>query len=530
MATWLKDAIFYEIYPQSFYDTNGDGIGDFNGITAKLDYIKSLGCNAIWMNPCFDSPFSDAGYDVRDYKKVAERYGTMEDIENLFAEAHKRDMHILLDLVPGHTSEEHAWFTESKKAEQNEYSDRYMWTDGWLCGGAGLNYIAGESPRNGAYIVNFFKCQPALNYGVLNPTERWHKSMYDPACIATREAMKDVCRFWLDKGCDGFRVDMADSLVKHDDANKSGTVAVWQDILGDIHAEYPESAFVSEWGKAEQSIKAGFDMDFYLDWMGNGYNSLVRDYEAHLNAFASLPESLDDSTENNSFFKADSKGTCDHFIDEYMGRYEQIKDKGAIALITGNHDTTRISYGLSEDELKLAYAFFLTMPGNPFIYYGDEIAMKFRSMASKEGGFTRTGSRTPMQWTSGDNMGFSSAPADKLYLPVDPAENAANVEASEADQNSLLNTVKALTSLRRSQADLLDKSNLEIISRKPLVYKRGNLLLAVNPKNTDTQSRKLAELTGNAKVIYSIAINDTQPGIADGVITLPAQSFVVISC
>lgn len=130
MATWLKDAIFYEIYPQSFYDTNGDGIGDFNGITAKLDYIKSLGCNAIWMNPCFDSPFSDAGYDVRDYKKVAERYGTMEDIENLFAEAHKRDMHILLDLVPGHTSEEHAWFTESKKAEQNEYSDICGLTDG----------------------------------------------------------------------------------------------------------------------------------------------------------------------------------------------------------------------------------------------------------------------------------------------------------------------------------------------------------------------------------------------------------------
>ena len=127
-------------------------------------------------------------------------------------------------------------------------------------------------------------------------------------------------------------------------------------------------------------------------------------------------------------------------------------------------------------------------------------------------------------------MGFSSAPADKLYLPVDPAEDAANVEASEADQNSLLNTVKALTSLRHSQADLLDKSNLEIISRKPLVYKRGNLLLAVNPKNTDTQSRKLAELTGDAKVIYSIAINGTQPGIADGVITLPAQSFVVISC
>ena len=170
------------------------------------------------------------------------------------------------------------------------------------------------------------------------------------------------------------------------------------------------------------------------------------------------------------------------------------------------------------------------MPGNPFIYYGDEIAMRFRSMASKEGGFTRTGSRTPMQWSSGENMGFSTAPADKLYLPVDPAEGAANVEAAEADQNSLLNTVKSLTELRHSQADLLDKSNLEIISRKPLVYKRGNLILAVNPKNTATQSRKLTELTEDSKVIYSIAINGTQPDIADGVITLPAQSFVVISC
>ena len=133
-----------------------------------------------------------------------------------------------------------------------------------------------------------------------------------------------------------------------------------------------------------------------------------------------------------------------------------------------------------------------------------------------------------MQWSSGENMGFSTAPADKLYLPVDPAEGAANVEAAEADQNSLLNTVKSLTELRHSQADLLDKSNLEIISRKPLVYKRGNLILAVNPKNTATQSRKLTELTEDSKVIYSIAINGTQPGIADGVITLPAQSFVVI--
>ena len=128
-AEWLKRAVFYEIYPQSFMDADGDGIGDFNGITEKLDYIRELGCNAIWMNPCFDSPFRDAGYDVRDYKKVAARYGTTEDLKRLFEEAHARDMHIFLDLVPGHTSEEHRWFVESGRKEHNEYSDRYIWTD-----------------------------------------------------------------------------------------------------------------------------------------------------------------------------------------------------------------------------------------------------------------------------------------------------------------------------------------------------------------------------------------------------------------
>ena len=124
-----EDAVFYEIYPQSFYDTNGDGIGDFNGIIEKLDYIKSLGCNALWINPCFDSPFKDAGYDVRDYKKVAPRYGTNNDLYRLFGEAHKRGIRVLLDLVPGHTSEEHEWFRQSQKAEKNEYSNRYIWTD-----------------------------------------------------------------------------------------------------------------------------------------------------------------------------------------------------------------------------------------------------------------------------------------------------------------------------------------------------------------------------------------------------------------
>ena len=129
VVEWLKDAVFYEIYPQTFYDTNADGIGDIRGIIEKLDYISELGCNALWINPCFDSPFKDAGYDVRDYKKVAPRYGSNDDLRELFDIAHKKGIHVLLDLVPGHMSEEHKWFKESGKADKNEYSGRYIWTD-----------------------------------------------------------------------------------------------------------------------------------------------------------------------------------------------------------------------------------------------------------------------------------------------------------------------------------------------------------------------------------------------------------------
>ncbi|MCR5801398.1 MAG: glycosylase, partial [Lachnospiraceae bacterium] len=259
---WLKKAVFYEIYPQSFCDTNGDGIGDIEGIIRKLDYISRLGCNALWINPWYDSPFKDAGYDVRDYKKIAPRYGTNEDAYRLFDEAHKKGIRVLIDLVPGHTSEEHEWFKASGKSEKNEYSERYIWTDFWIKGIPDRPYIGGECERNGVYMLNFFKCQPALNYGWKDPKENWMHGIDSPDAKATREAIKDVMRFWLSKGCDGFRVDMADSLVKGDDDEKSATCEVWKDLF-EIRDEFPDAAFVSEWSCPWQAIAgAGFDMDF----------------------------------------------------------------------------------------------------------------------------------------------------------------------------------------------------------------------------------------------------------------------------
>lgn len=165
MPQWLNDSVFYEIYPQSFYDTNGDGIGDLNGIIEKLDYVKGLGCNAIWLNPVYDSPFMDAGYDVRDYKKVAPRYGTNDDLVRLFDEAHKKGMKILLDLVPGHTSDTHPWFLESKKAQKSEYTNRYIFTKSVWDAPPQYRMMCGICERDGNYLVNYFSSQPALNYG-----------------------------------------------------------------------------------------------------------------------------------------------------------------------------------------------------------------------------------------------------------------------------------------------------------------------------------------------------------------------------
>lgn len=254
---WLDDAVFYEIYPQSFKDTDGDGIGNINGITEKLPYIKELGCTAIWINPCFESPFLDAGYDVSDYCRVAPRYGTNDDLVRLFEEAHKLGMHVLLDLVPGHTSWEHPWFKESMKADRNEFTDRYVWTDSVWEEPAGYPSIRGISERDGSCAINFFTHQPALNYGFYKPNAPWQQSMDSEGAVATREALKDVMRFWLSRGCDGFRVDMAGSLVKNDEDQK-GNIALWQNIRAFLDEEYPEAAMVSEWGEPYQSLAGAF--------------------------------------------------------------------------------------------------------------------------------------------------------------------------------------------------------------------------------------------------------------------------------
>ncbi|MCR5793807.1 MAG: glycosylase [Solobacterium sp.] len=490
MPEWLSSAVFYEIYPQSFKDTNDDGIGDLQGIIEKLDYVAELGCNALWINPCFDSPFKDAGYDVRDYKKVAPRYGTNDDLVRLFDTAHEKGIRVLLDLVPGHTSDQHAWFRESCRDEPNEYSGRYVWTSNAFEGIRDHPYISGMADRAGSYMLNFFASQPALNYGWLDRDQKWMSAPDSEEAVATREAMKDVMRFWLDLGCDGFRVDMADSLVKNDDENKTATAQIWRNVRDMLDREYPEAAMVSEWSNPYQAVNGGrFHMDFYLDHWHNGYNTLLRDYECNKT--------------DNSFFRAEGNGDISRFLRDYLPKYEAVKDNGYISMLTCNHDTPRPARTLDRDELKLVFAFLLTMPGVPFLYYGDEIGMRYLDVRTKEGGYHRTGSRTPMQWDRSVNAGFSGCEEKDLYLPVDKSPDAPDVQTMMEQEDSLWHAVQDLIRIRKQYPELQADGPWLPLNRQGhyTFYQRGTMIIGINPsKETVSLSADLSRYVP----VYSI--------------------------
>lgn len=486
--TWLKSAVFYEIYPNSFMDGDGDGYGDFKGITGKLDYIKLLGCNAIWLNPHYDSPFMDGGYDVRDYFKVSARFGTESDFDEFIAAAHARGIKVILDLVPGHTSEQNADFIKSAAAVPNEYRDRYIWTNGEWNFPQGFKAIGGRHNRKGNYIVNFFSTQPALNYGFNRVDEPdWQMPHTSDAAKATREWLKSVMRFWLDRGADGFRVDMADSLVKNDgeQSEKPATSEIWRDIRAMLDKEYPDTVLVSEWCDP-QAIRAGFHADFMLDHHGNAYNLLVRGEE-------------EDGV--YSYFNPNGKGDAGIIAQKFTEWYDAVKDIGNIAIITCNHDTPRLAPFYDNEQLKLIYATLFTLPGVPFVYYGDEIGMKYiKDLPSVECGFARTGSRTPMQWSTQKNAGFSDA--EVTFLPTF-ADKTTNVAAQDKDKKSLLNFLRAFFAFRKANKELVTEG-IEFIHAKgaePLVYKRGKLTIAVNPLNAKATVN--VALPAGSKAVFS---------------------------
>ncbi|MDH6131000.1 maltose alpha-D-glucosyltransferase/alpha-amylase [Kitasatospora sp. MAA4] len=474
---WLADAVLYQIYPQSYADSDGDGIGDLPGITARLDHLAWLGVTALWLSPCFASEFGDAGYDVEDYLAIAPRYGTTADLVALVEAAGRRGIRVLLDLVPGHTSHRHPWFRHSA---QTPGDDRYIWSDR-ITAPVG-EWIPNQGARGGFYRANFYPIQPALNFGYArpDPAEPWRQPVDAPGPLANRAALREIMAHWFDLGVAGFRVDMASSLVK-DDPGYRETGRLWGELRGWLDAHYPDRVLLAEWGDPALSVPAGLHADFFLHFRGRAMRSLWDNGTGSQGTWAHGEP---------CWFDAAGRGSTAEFLTAWRHAEAAVDGRGQIALPTANHDFSRLACGpRTREQLPAAFAFLLSWPTLPVIYYGDEIGMRFvPGLPEKEGSQfgteQRQGSRTPMQWDDGPGAGFSTAPAADHYLPIDPDPGRPTVAAQRADPDSLLQHVRGLIRLRRGTPALGPTGSVEVLYEDyPLVHLRGGThLVVVNPR------------------------------------------------
>lgn len=518
---WLSTAVFYQVYPQSFADSNGDGIGDLPGLIGKLPYLKSLGVSALWHNPIFESPFGDAGYDISDFRKVAARYGTNEDAIRLFHEAHNLGMKVVLDLVAGHTSDEHPWFQSAASDPGSPYRNHYIFTGDE----PQMPMFGDRIPKTAQgehFVANFLPFQPALRFGYKqpDPTKPWQFPPEHPACLAVRVELRDIMKFWLDLGCDGFRVDMAASLIRGPGDNAI-LARLWQGFRSWFNWDYPDAVLIAEWGNPIEAINAGFHIDFMLHFGEPGYTHLI----------GSPNKIIGNRRVPHVFFERSGEGDIRLFLENYLKHYKPTVGRGYISLPTGNHDFQRPRRGRELNDLRVLYAMLFTMPGTPFLYYGDEIGMRnFDDLPEKEGSMWRTGNRTPMQWEHGvANLGFSTAQPDQLYLPVDPNGDAPTVSEQLADKTSLLHLTRTLIALRKQHTALGNDAGFRALyaepGRCPFVYERadgGNrFAIAINPSEYACEV-SLAALDGAEPVLAEGAKLD------QGCLSLDGISFAIL--
>ena len=584
---WLRDGVIYQVYPSSYKDSDGNGIGDIRGVISELDYIESLGVRAIWFNPLFVSGWIDGGYDVIDFYRVDPRFGTNNDMVELIEKAHAEGIKVMLDLVAGHTSDKHPWFIQSSQDTNLQYSDYYIWSDrlpdakaekdletmlkdpNYMQNTIG-KWMKSEYPRNKFYMKNFYACQPSLNYGYANPdpSRPWEQGVDAPGPKAVRQELKDIIAFWYGKGVDGFRVDMANSLVKND-KDKKEIMNLWREIREWSDKNYPDHVLMAEWGSPKYCLAAGYniDMDLNSTKAHNRRMYFDRKHQADGGSYFSLnggQPSVKDLYGNAwPEDKIDSRTTAAEMLKEYYDYFtdclESTETMGYFATITGNHDHLRINMGArnTPDQLNVMLTWVLTMP-MPILYYGDEIGMRsLVDLPNVEGanhnGKERSGARTPMQWTSGETAGFSTCSPDKLYLPVctewSPAtsypqyldwknnfeagkvkpiaKGEITVESQDKDPESILNWTRELIALRKSSEALwADSKFIPVFNESqpyPMVYLRSNgketFLIALNPTGT----RK--SLTLNDEISSYRSMTEGVKGIVNPVASIGKCSY-----
>ncbi len=528
---WWKEAVVYQIYPRSFKDTNGDGVGDLKGITSKLDYVKSLGVDVIWLNPIFASPNDDNGYDISDYKAIMKDFGTMEDFDEMIKAMHDRGLKVVLDLVANHSSDEHEWFKEARKSRDNPYRNYYHWWDaekGTPPKRKSFFDVNGDAWKldeatNSYYLHIFSQKQPDLNWE--NPK--------------VRDEMYSMMKFWFDKGVDGFRMDVISFISKD--------------------TTYPEmpAEFNGDWGRFYMS---GPHLHEYLQEMNR---QVLSKYDIMtVGEIGATPEVAhqfvdEDRNELNMLYHfegvslgylPDSKKIIDpagwslvKFKEIYSKWSDSFAEKGWGTIYLGNHDQPRMltRWGNDTPEFrdpssKMLTTFLLTMRATPYYYFGDELGMNnikfdkiedYKDIESinwykgiqKEGGdlkqfmesqkiAARDNGRTPFQWDETENAGFSTGTP---WLKVNPNYKTINVAAEEKDPNSPLNYFRRLVKFRKENPilvygnyTLLDKDNESVYAyTRELNGKKLLILLNFKDKeatvNTGLDLSKAKVILGN---------------------------------
>jgi alpha-glucosidase len=465
---WWQSGVIYQIYPRSFQDSNGDGVGDLKGIVKRLDYLKWLGVTAIWVSPVYPSPMADFGYDISDYQGIHPLFGSMEDFDHLLQEVHARGMKLILDLVPNHTSDQHLWFLESRSSRDNPKRDWYIWKDAKEDGSLPNNWLSvfggpawkWDETTGQFYYHAFLKEQPDLNWR--NPD--------------VQEAMLNVMRYWLDKGVDGFRVDVMWHMIKDNQFRDNPInpdyqqhMATYEQLLPvystdqpEVHDivmrmrkvldEYPERMMIGEIYLPIHKLVAYYGVDSSGAHLPFNFMMISIPWDARHIAAA---------------------------IDEYEGA---LPDNGWPNWVLGNHDQPRITSRVGIQQARVAAMLLLTLRGTPTIYYGDEIGMRdvpipFHEVQDPQGlnmpdkNLSRDPSRTPMQWSNDEYAGFTES---KPWLRVDKAYSRQNVQLQKDDPYSMLCLYRRLIRLRQSEPSLMTGNYTPVYSdHQVIAFKRS---------------------------------------------------------
>jgi alpha-glucosidase len=522
---WWERGVIYQIYPRSFLDSNGDGIGDLRGIQSKLDYLQWLGVDIIWISPIFPSPMADFGYDISNYVDIDPVFGTLHDFDTLLSDAHRRGLKVLLDYVPNHTSDQHPWFIESRSSRDNAKRGWYLWRDGKPDGGPPNNWLATFGggawewdERTGQYYYHaFLKEQPDLDWR--NPE--------------VQQAMLNVMRFWLDRGVDGFRVDVMHHMLKDRELRDNPANPEWRagshpyrELLTTHTVDLPE---VQEIVAQMRAVLEEYDDRMMVGEIYLPVERIMAYYGASGEG-AHLPFN----------FQLISLPWNARHIAAAVERYEALLPSfGWPNWVLGNHDKPRVATRIGAAQARIAAMMLLTLRGTPTMYYGDEIGMcnvpipsdKVQDPFEKNVpglGLGRDPERTPMQWDASAQAGFTSA---SPWLPVAEDFSSINVAKAQSDPASLLWLYKRLIELRRAEAALSVGDFAHMPSGEDLMaYVRkaeNHRILVLLNLGSKVRSFDLGELASSSRLLLSTYLDQT-PTLLRSHVALRAGEGVLI--